>query len=315
MRQKRAKTYKRVMALYTSAFEFRQPFQLLVSNDLLMEASTKEFDIAKQLATCCQAEIKPMITQCCVEALYKLGKDAQRVVDVAKRFERRRCNHRTAVEPDECLKDVVGPTNKHRYVVAAQSLALAAHLGRIPGVPVVHFNRSGVLVLSPPSTATVRHKNGVEEARRIEGAKVLAGVVDGDNVLGAAAAGTSASGSASASGAARARKVKGPNPLSVKKKKSAPAPAPVEGKKRARDDEDGEGGREGAGEGAGQQEGAVGEAGPADAGAASAGRRKKRKRGKGKGAVATAIAEINAEHAGRAEAAAPSGGESDAESY
>jgi U3 small nucleolar RNA-associated protein 23 len=29
MRQKRAKTYKRVMALYTQAFGFRQPFQLL----------------------------------------------------------------------------------------------------------------------------------------------------------------------------------------------------------------------------------------------------------------------------------------------
>jgi U3 small nucleolar RNA-associated protein 23 len=29
MRQKRAKTYKRVMALYVQAFGFRQPYQVL----------------------------------------------------------------------------------------------------------------------------------------------------------------------------------------------------------------------------------------------------------------------------------------------
>lgn len=89
MRQKRAKTYKRVMALYTQAFNFRQPFQILgtflsspyallratkrksscvrvcwsklifsVSDDIIQCTNTQS-DLWKQLAACVQAEIKP----------------------------------------------------------------------------------------------------------------------------------------------------------------------------------------------------------------------------------------------------------------
>jgi hypothetical protein len=55
-----------------------------------------------------EQELTAVITQCCVEALYKLGKEHQRLIDLAKRFERRKCNHREAIEPNECLKDVIG---------------------------------------------------------------------------------------------------------------------------------------------------------------------------------------------------------------
>lgn len=43
-----------------------------------------------------------------MEALYKLGKEHQVITDMAKDFERRRCNHRTAIEEIDCIKDVVG---------------------------------------------------------------------------------------------------------------------------------------------------------------------------------------------------------------
>lgn len=49
-----------------------------------------------------------MITQCCVQALYALGKEHQHETEIAKSFERRKCNHRTAIDPNECLKDVIG---------------------------------------------------------------------------------------------------------------------------------------------------------------------------------------------------------------
>lgn len=71
MRHKRAKTYKRAISIYTTAFGFRQPYQVLgesvtctpveltvVSNDILL-ALNRESDIFKQLAACCQGEIKP----------------------------------------------------------------------------------------------------------------------------------------------------------------------------------------------------------------------------------------------------------------
>ncbi|ODN80046.1 hypothetical protein L202_03905 [Cryptococcus amylolentus CBS 6039] len=213
MRQKRAKTYKRVMALYTQTFGFRQPFQVLVSQDVLIEGAKCELNMPKQFLNITQGECKLMITQCCMEALYKMGRDVQKTTDLAKTFERRKCNHRTALEPDKCLEDVIGQTNKHRYIIASQSTALRLASDRIPALPLIHFNARGVLVLSPPSTATVREKNKAEEGRRLEGVKVLEGVVDGGNVVGAAEAGPGAGVEK------RARKVKGVNPLSMKKKK------------------------------------------------------------------------------------------------
>ncbi|WWC98372.1 hypothetical protein V866_005263 [Kwoniella sp. B9012] len=211
MRQKRAKTYKRVMALYVQTFGFRHPFQILVSHDVLLESSKSNMDIVKVLGDVVQGECKPMITQCCMEALYALGKDHQQTTNLAKTFERRRCNHRTAIDGNECLKDVIGQTNKHRYVLASQSQALRTSFETVPGLPIIHFNRTGVLVLSPPSTATIREKNKGEEARRLEGLKEMEGVVDGGNVVGA--------NQPVSQPVIGRKKVKGVNPLSMKKKK------------------------------------------------------------------------------------------------
>lgn len=155
-------------------------------------------------------------------------------------------------------------------------------MDRIPGLPAIHFNPRGVLVLSPPSTATIREKNKVEEERRLEGAKVLEGVVDGGNVVGADF--THVSGG---SAEKRSRKVKGPNPLSVKKKKTSGQDKEEESKKRRRDEE---------------------EEVKADEGDMNAEGKRKRKRKKKKSAVGEAIEELNATNAERAEKKAVSEG-------
>ena len=49
-----------------------------------------------------------VITQCCIHELYLQGKTQQPAVDLAKTFERRKCNHREAIPGDECLASVVG---------------------------------------------------------------------------------------------------------------------------------------------------------------------------------------------------------------
>ena len=121
-----------------------------------------------------------MITQCCIHELYVQGKAEQAAVDLAKTFERRKCNHRVAIAGDDCLADVVGTsfhspasraivynvsnlvggTNKHRYVIATQSAPLRNKLRNIPAVPIVHMNRS-VMILEPMSDATVDTKKSV----------------------------------------------------------------------------------------------------------------------------------------------------------
>jgi U3 small nucleolar RNA-associated protein 23 len=128
-----------------------------------------------------------VITQCCIHELYLRGKSHQPVVDLAKSFERRKCNHKEAIPGNECIASLVGrlslqynhptsphmsadrvlcalyilgETNKHRYVIATQSHPLRVSLRAIPGVPIVHINRS-VMVLEPPSEATLQFKQRV----------------------------------------------------------------------------------------------------------------------------------------------------------
>ena len=58
---------------------------------------------------------------------------------------------------------VSGESNKHRYVIATQSHPLRVTLRAIPGVPIVHTNRS-VMVLEPASDATLQSKQRVRYA-------------------------------------------------------------------------------------------------------------------------------------------------------
>lgn len=97
-------------------------------------------------------------------------------MDLAKSFERRKCNHKQVIPGDECIAALVGKpllfsdacgsdilagdSNKHRYVIATQLRALRVKLRVIPAVPLVHVNRA-VMILEPPSDATLDAKQQV----------------------------------------------------------------------------------------------------------------------------------------------------------
>ncbi|ELU40488.1 Fcf1 domain-containing protein [Rhizoctonia solani AG-1 IA] len=195
MRQKRAKAYKKLMALYSMSFGFRQPYQVLVDSTFCIEVCQHKIDAVKQLTTVLQGECKLMITQCSMVELYKLGPSAQHIVDLAKLFERRKCNHREAIENEPCIESVV----------ASQSTDLRNKLRKIPAVPLVHINRS-VMVLEPRSEATIKAKDQSESASM--------GVTDSE------ARALTSSSTPTATEPTHKRKIaKGPNPLSMKKKK------------------------------------------------------------------------------------------------
>ncbi|KAJ3561961.1 hypothetical protein NP233_g9870 [Leucocoprinus birnbaumii] len=208
MRQKRAKAYRKLMHLYCQSFGFRQPYQVLVDAETCRMAISHKIDIVKQLGTVLQGEIKPMITQCCIHELYLQGKPQQDATDLAKTFERRKCNHKEPIAGDDCLLSVVGDSNKHRYVITTQSHPLRVQLRSIPATPIVHINRS-VVVLEPPSDITLQAKTRAEE-------QVLhATILDKDH--------TTASAPKTNPLPKKKKGPKGPNPLSVKKKKAPPA--------------------------------------------------------------------------------------------
>lgn len=222
MRQKRAKAYKKQMNIYLHTFKFREPFQTIVDDELVLNCDKASFDLVKGLERTIQAEAKPMITQCCMQALY--ATDNQRAIDMAKRFERRRCNHppKDPKPPGECIESIVNidGVNKHRYVVASQSTRLRRRLRSVPGVPLIFMNRS-VMVMEPASDASKRAAALSENAKLSAGLNdTKVGYVDKEEAK---------------TDEPKKKKRKGPsepNPLSIKKKKKTEEPAAAEPKKK-----------------------------------------------------------------------------------
>lgn len=155
-----------------------------------------------------------------------------------------------------------GEKNKHRYVLATQSQPLRSKMRSIPAVPIVHINRS-VMILEPPSDATIRAKNmvgfstlpshkGTDNSDQTEQQALMPSVTELAQIA-------STSKIEDVPPKKKRKGPKGPNPLSVKKKqKDAPSGAakpkkphdPLQkvGEKRKRDEDvrpEGAEGREG----------------------------------------------------------------------
>ena len=116
-----------------------------------------------------------MITQCEIRKLYadKDQPGGNAAIELAKTFERRRCGHHPdqypkPLETIECMRSVVDPKstgeNKHRYVVASQSLDVRRMLRGIRGVPLIYIKRS-VMILEPMADESV-HIREREEKRK-----------------------------------------------------------------------------------------------------------------------------------------------------
>jgi len=191
------------MSMFSTSFGFRQPYQVLVDSIMCETAVSSKMDFDTQMQSVLVGSVKLMITQCCIHELYLKGKSYQPAVDLAKSFERRKCNHKEAIPGDECIAAVVGESNKHRYVVATQSQPLRVSLRAVPGVPIVHVNRA-VMILEPASDATLRTKHCAEQ-------DALAPSTSERAVLNVATPQVEYV-------PKKKRGPKGPNPLSVKKK-------------------------------------------------------------------------------------------------
>lgn len=218
MRQKRAKSYRKQMLVYNHAFKFREPYQVLIDDQLVLDCQKSHYDLVGGLKRTLQAEVKPMITQCSMQALYATKN--QDAIEIGKEFERRRCNHppREAKPPTECIESIVNVkgSNKHRYVVASQEVTLRRKLRKVPGVPLIHMSRS-VMVMEPLSGASSQINETLEKEKLLKGLNdpKVAGLkvepsVENEMEL------------ENQPPVKKRKGPKGPNPLSVKKKQKKP---------------------------------------------------------------------------------------------
>ncbi|PNS20339.1 hypothetical protein CAC42_5789 [Sphaceloma murrayae] len=237
MRGKRSKQYRKLMHQYALAFNFREPYQVLLDAAIIQDTTRFKMDLAHLLSRTLHGEVKPMITECCIRQLY-ISTTEDRAeknswIETAKRCERRRCGHAELEMPlgaEECIMSVVDGkgtgSNKHRYIVACQDAALRAKLRKVAGVPLVYVQRS-VMVMEPMAQKSEEIKEGLEvekiragvkrgkaggEKRKREGSEDVEEREEVRDAQGAANAEDPIK-------KKRKRGPKAPNPLSVKKAK------------------------------------------------------------------------------------------------
>jgi U3 small nucleolar RNA-associated protein 23 len=177
MRGKRSKQYRKLMHQYGLAFDFREPYQVLLSSEIIKDAARCKMRLGQMLEGTLHGQIKPMITQCCIRYLYNAQDGSNQEekdgwIAVAKDAERRRCGHHELEEPMselDCLRSVVDPkdsgTNKHRYVIATQDVEVRKWMrANVAGVPMIYISRS-VMILEPMSGRTEDVKNAEEKRK------------------------------------------------------------------------------------------------------------------------------------------------------
>ncbi|MCJ1291348.1 hypothetical protein MMC34_002891 [Xylographa carneopallida] len=187
MRGKRSKQYRKLMQQYGLTFGFREPYQVLIDAQMLQDTSRFKMELVTGLERTLHGQVKPMITQCTMRHLYLLptststesapsisimtmsSKNA--LIDLARTFERRRCDHHTLDEPLStlaCFTSVVDPkgsrTNKNRYIVASQEEEVRRWARGIKGVPSVYVKRS-VMVMEPMSEGSLGVREGAERGK------------------------------------------------------------------------------------------------------------------------------------------------------
>ncbi|PNP42522.1 hypothetical protein TGAM01_v203733 [Trichoderma gamsii] len=252
MRGKRSKQYRKLMEQFSMTFGFREPYQILVDAEMIKDANRFTMDLAPALERTVHGKVKPLITQCEIRKLYadKDQPGGNAAIELAKTFERRRCGHHPdqypkPLETIECMQSVVDPKstgeNKHRYVVASQSLDVRRMLRGIRGVPLIYIKRS-VMILEPMADESVQIREREEKRKfRAELKKPLGkrkredkdekneGEADGDGSDSDENKAAPASGSEKKP--KKNRGVKGVNPLAMKKKKAQPLPKKAAEKK------------------------------------------------------------------------------------
>ncbi|KAG0254977.1 hypothetical protein DFQ27_006520 [Actinomortierella ambigua] len=164
MKVKRAKAYKKAMNLYVQSFGFRKPYQVIVDSEFIQVALDQKIDPVYQIPKVLLDSAKQMVTPCTIAKLRSLGDEGFGAFLAAKRLEKRRCPHQTAVDEHECIAKIISNDNKHRYLVGSQSKKLRALFRQVPGVPLLYINRS-VLILEPPSEATTLKVQENEHAK------------------------------------------------------------------------------------------------------------------------------------------------------
>ncbi|KAL9121190.1 MAG: hypothetical protein Q9187_002251 [Circinaria calcarea] len=121
------------------------PYSVLVDTNFLSHTVQHKLELLSTMMDCLYAKCNPMITDCVMAELEKLGQKYRIALRIARdeRWERLKCDHK-GVYADDCLVDRV---MKHKiYIVATNDRDLKRRIRKIPGVPIMSVARGKYVI-------------------------------------------------------------------------------------------------------------------------------------------------------------------------
>ena len=121
------------------------PYSILVDTNFLSHSVQHKLELLPTMMDCLYAKCIPIITDCVMGELEKLGPKYRIALRIARdeRFERLKCDHK-GVYADDCIVDRV---QKHRiYIAATNDRDLKRRLRKIVGVPIMSVARGKYVI-------------------------------------------------------------------------------------------------------------------------------------------------------------------------
>ncbi|KAI4187467.1 MAG: hypothetical protein L6R41_002793 [Letrouitia leprolyta] len=121
------------------------PYNVLVDTNFLSHTVQHKLELLSTMMDCLYAKCIPIITDCVMAELEKLGPKYRIALRIARdeRWERLKCSHK-GVYADDCLVDRV---QKHKiYIVATNDRDLKRRVRKIPGVPIMSVARGKYVI-------------------------------------------------------------------------------------------------------------------------------------------------------------------------
>jgi U3 small nucleolar RNA-associated protein 24 len=112
------------------------PYSVLVDTNFLSHTVRAKLELQTALMDLLYAKVQPIITDCVMAELEKLGPKYRLALRIARdeRWERKKCDH-PGTYADDCLVNIV-QTNRI-FLVATNDRDLKRRLRKIPGVPII----------------------------------------------------------------------------------------------------------------------------------------------------------------------------------
>lgn len=114
----------------------KPPYQILLDTNFFNFSIQKKIDIVRGLMDCLYAKCIPIVTDCVMAELEKLGPKFKIALKLAKdpRIKRISCTHK-GIYADDCL---VNRVIQHKcYIVATNDADLKRRIRKIPGIPIM----------------------------------------------------------------------------------------------------------------------------------------------------------------------------------